>query len=1038
MVKCTSTTYGPMSGNFTYSTVMDCLPPTNLTFTSITNTGFTANWTAPFDVSTPAFSNYTVVVYNVDFPNTAVATLQPTGTSQAITGLLAGTNYRVEVRSKCGTANSTRIWKPVTTTNTACALSAPTLGNATNVTNTSVTLNWTTVPTATKYEVRYRKLGSYQNYSTASTTSGTATSINLSSLTLNTIYEYNVRSYCSSTAAGKFGSTASFTTTGSAVCAAQNGFSSDAATANDNIVNINLTGSTYALPYIFGVCRNHVKDHWSNTEITDYRNFQSALMMKYRSRITSPKKLYRHGGTMTDGNQGCGWFCNYKMYGFDYDLALNTNGPYPYDQFLNYTTEANSANLNADLLVTVNFGSGTPQKAANLVTNLRNQSLLSKAKFFELGNEIEWQDQLGHGDKTALKNCSGGFIPLSTFFMYCPNCPCMTNPTSYDLSDKASSPTVYGKAAANYISQMVTAAAGSGVKLKIGLVIGHDSEMKGNNIEGSYGLGWSQDVDVNIKAIMTELKNAIGEYSSNNLENSVDIFFTYHGYGGWPLLNGANDPGSVTLNLGGCNYDYSNNAKIARSFLAAGYNAEKRIREKLYTNVSCKTDKLFKEKNYQWNGNAVKIGLTEFSTHMSTTARPALAHSVTEALFMADNMVNAMKMDMEMAVAYSLHHLGNFPTEDIADNLFFGDFNPNETGYTATDTTKITEKACFKVQDFLDNWVYNTVVANYDGTSTLHKTTDIFLRPDAQGQVCSNPSYINNFKYPSLSYVLTSTTSPTGYALVVINKSDQLQKISSLNVPGFNSSTATRKTISAAAYTATSFTNLADANYTSNASGTFTNVEIPPLSINVIRMIPGGGGGGGTCAAITATGGTGNITVSNLNVTGAANRIIKVWNSNWSAVVQECNSFNNNPTCSSPTHVFSGIPAGSYHVALQIFDANNVEICNRIIDVAVSFTGSANDRGQASENLAPDGQRTISLYPNPVSGELFINLDVSFDENTSWYILNSTGQIVMDGIIGAGQTGLVIDASTLASGVHIFGIRDASEQGQQAKFVVQK
>jgi hypothetical protein len=75
---------------------------------------------------------------------------------------------------------------------------APTGLTTTNITNVSATLNWVAVPGATNYTVQY-KLGSATTWTTAGVT--TATMYNLTNLTSNTLYNWQVKTDCSQYAA---------------------------------------------------------------------------------------------------------------------------------------------------------------------------------------------------------------------------------------------------------------------------------------------------------------------------------------------------------------------------------------------------------------------------------------------------------------------------------------------------------------------------------------------------------------------------------------------------------------------------------------------------------------------------------------------------------------------------------------------------------------------------------------------------------------------------------------------------------------------
>ncbi|MBA3649249.1 MAG: T9SS type A sorting domain-containing protein [Chitinophagales bacterium] len=80
--------------------------------------------------------------------------------------------------------------------------------NATGVTSTSASLNWSSVSGATGYNVQYRPTGN----STWSLTSSASTSVAVSGLTSGTIYEFQVQASCSSGNSSYSGS-ANFTTT---------------------------------------------------------------------------------------------------------------------------------------------------------------------------------------------------------------------------------------------------------------------------------------------------------------------------------------------------------------------------------------------------------------------------------------------------------------------------------------------------------------------------------------------------------------------------------------------------------------------------------------------------------------------------------------------------------------------------------------------------------------------------------------------------------------------------------------------------------
>lgn len=161
--------------------------PTSSAATSITTTGFTANWSAStsatgyfLDVSTNNFVGFVTGYSNVAVP----------GTSWAITGLTAGTGYQYRVRAANGSGNSSN--SGTITTITLC--SPPTANAATSVLSTSFTANWSATTGASDYRLDVStdpsfsfSVGSYNNLTVA------GTSQSVTGLNPGTSYYYRVR-----------------------------------------------------------------------------------------------------------------------------------------------------------------------------------------------------------------------------------------------------------------------------------------------------------------------------------------------------------------------------------------------------------------------------------------------------------------------------------------------------------------------------------------------------------------------------------------------------------------------------------------------------------------------------------------------------------------------------------------------------------------------------------------------------------------------------------------------------------------------------
>ncbi|QLH45998.1 MAG: fibronectin type III domain-containing protein [Bacteroidota bacterium] len=101
----------------------------------------------------------------------------------------------MEVRGFCGSPNFPGPWSATTIFTTSNSCVAPSSLNEINITGTSATVTWTTVPNTNYYQIRYRTAagpGAWQN----GTAPGTSTSKNYTGLTINTTYEWQIRAVC--------------------------------------------------------------------------------------------------------------------------------------------------------------------------------------------------------------------------------------------------------------------------------------------------------------------------------------------------------------------------------------------------------------------------------------------------------------------------------------------------------------------------------------------------------------------------------------------------------------------------------------------------------------------------------------------------------------------------------------------------------------------------------------------------------------------------------------------------------------------------
>ncbi|CAL2105989.1 exported hypothetical protein [Tenacibaculum sp. 190524A02b] len=156
--------------------------PTNLVVTNIAQTSLTLNWSASTD-------NIGVTGYDVYQGSTRIATTNTT--SYNVNGLTANTSYTFFIRAKDAAGNTSTPSSTVNATTTSSsdnqAPSAPSNLRTSNITETSLTLNWnasTDNVGVTGYEV-------YQGSSKLTTIN--AITYNVTGLSENTSYTFSVR-----------------------------------------------------------------------------------------------------------------------------------------------------------------------------------------------------------------------------------------------------------------------------------------------------------------------------------------------------------------------------------------------------------------------------------------------------------------------------------------------------------------------------------------------------------------------------------------------------------------------------------------------------------------------------------------------------------------------------------------------------------------------------------------------------------------------------------------------------------------------------
>jgi hypothetical protein len=168
-------------------------PVTGVTISNIGANTATVNWN-----SVPG-----LIWYEIRYRTVGSASWTGGGTQAAptnfknIIGLMAGTSYEIEVRGFCtNNASAPGPWSTTSLFATSAACPSPQNLSTSNVTKNSATLQWTAVPNANYYQIRYRLASGPGAWISGGTASGLAVSKNIIGLSASTQYEWQIRANC--------------------------------------------------------------------------------------------------------------------------------------------------------------------------------------------------------------------------------------------------------------------------------------------------------------------------------------------------------------------------------------------------------------------------------------------------------------------------------------------------------------------------------------------------------------------------------------------------------------------------------------------------------------------------------------------------------------------------------------------------------------------------------------------------------------------------------------------------------------------------
>ena len=285
---------GTVSNTITTTTAVDpSAPPAASAATSITQTGFTANWGSVTDASGYKLDVATDILFTsfvTGYQNLDVGAV----TSYAITGLNKGTNYYYRVRSYnvSGTSSNSSVI-------TVLTIPAAVTANAATLTSeTGFTANWSASTGATRYYLDVATdnlftsiLASYSNLNVSAVTTYAVTG-----LTGGTTYYYRIRAYNASGTSENSGTITVLTSPAAPAASAATSISTTGFTAN-------WSASNGATKYYLDVAT----DNTFSTFVTGYQNKDVGNVTTYAlSGLTANATYYyrvrAYNATGTSGN----------------------------------------------------------------------------------------------------------------------------------------------------------------------------------------------------------------------------------------------------------------------------------------------------------------------------------------------------------------------------------------------------------------------------------------------------------------------------------------------------------------------------------------------------------------------------------------------------------------------------------------------------------------------------------------------------------------------------------------------------------------
>ncbi len=528
--------------------------------------------------------------------------------------------------------------------------------------------------------------------------------------------------------------------------------------------------------HIFGVNRNHVHENVANLPTWEaIKQGYSAIQPNVKPISENQRKLYRLGHTPTDGNWGND--------GYHWETATNANavGPYPHDAVYFGLLEAHSMDM--DVIMVINYGSGTPNEAAALVNYLEENNdpegtaWIERIAFFEIGNEQTGIWETGHAD----------------------------NPFPED----------YATRALTFITEMEDAA---DQDIEFGVVASH-----------SYQFGWSTPYPVGHPS--NPYPHPYSPNGYNMIDQYVEIlgdkfdFLCFHAYSSLPTIMPNVDECGDNISMGTDYDEISKRIMGVPTFSIENLIETKNMSYGDYNHPMSLRDYLeFKLNEKGLNPNQVEFALTEFSVQFldEFDNQWPLFQSTVEALYLADNMLYALRNNYASAINFCFLHVGG-PNpgstdpdnpEYISDNLFFNYNDPNNL--------------------FKPNYFVHSMLANHLGTEVIND--QVSNMDDIDIATCWDN---NQYKYDNVGVVSTYDPETETICMLLVNRSGEAVT-TDIDISGFSNSDYTAEIITQGGTEWTS-QQVGSGYWVDQQFSGVSNINaltLDPRSINILKLTP--------------------------------------------------------------------------------------------------------------------------------------------------------------------------------------------------------